>query len=156
MSGKQYFKYAYLSPLVLPFIMLGVEMVLSSIIDWQSGELTGFLLMSVFFGGIPYLIFLIGFYQWIKEKNGKQIHTFSYLFPVFYMFIFLIWIVAYILIVRPKNFDNLFSLLTSEYLWDSYYTFGKIAVIIAYSYIILINLGYWTLRISNKFSVKSN
>lgn len=156
MNAKQYFKYAFLSPLILPFIMPGVEMAIGLIIDWQSSQLTGFLLLSVFFGGIPYLVFLMGFYRWIKDKNGKQIHSMSYLFPVFYMLIFLIWLVFYIPVVRPEKFDNLFSLLTSEYLWSAYYTFGKIAVIIAYSYIILINTGYWALRIGNKFSVNSN
>jgi len=29
--------------------------------------------MTVTFGGIPYLIFLVGFYRWIKDKNKNQI-----------------------------------------------------------------------------------
>ena len=156
MTAKQYFKYAYLSPLILPFLMLGVEMVIGSLTGWNFGELTGLLLMSVFFGGIPYLIFLVGFYRWIKDKSASQIHFSSYLFLVYYMLIFLIWVVVYILMVRPVNFDNLFSFLVSEYLWGFYYTLGKIAVPIAYSYIILINTGYWTLRIGKRFSVNGN
>lgn len=156
MSGKKYFKYAFLSPLILPFIVLLFEKLISSFTSWDTSQLTGLLLMSVTFGGIPYLIFLMGFYRWMKDKSENQIHFSSYLFPVFYMFIFLFWLIAYILIVRPENFDNIFSFLTSEYLWDSYYTFGKIAVAIAYSYIILINIGYWILKIGNKISLNSN
>lgn len=156
MTAKQYFKYAFLSPLIFPVIVLLLETLISSFTGWDFGELTGFLLMTVTLGGIPYLIFLMGFYRWIKDKSESQIHFSSYLFPVFYMLIFLIWLVVYSLIVSPENFDNLFSFLTSEYLWDSYYTFGKIAVVVAYSYILLINLGYWVLKIGNKFSINSN
>ena len=156
MTAKQYFKYAFLSPLILPFIILGVDIVTGSFIDWQSSQLTGFLLATVFIGGIPYLIFLIGFYQWIKDKIGKQIHFFSYLFPVFYLLIFLICLAVYIPIVRPESFDGIFSFLISEHLWDAYFLFGKIAVVVAYLYIILINLGYWVLRIGNMFSGNSN
>jgi len=156
MNAKQYFKYAYLSPLILPFIVMLLEILIGSLTGWDFGELTGLLLLSVFFGGIPYLVFLIGFYQWIKEKNGKQIHAFSYLFPVFYMLVFLIWLAVYIPVVRPESFDNLFSFLISEILWGAYYTFGKLAVVVAYAYIFLINLGYWALRIGNRFSVNRN
>ena len=154
MTGKKYFKYAFLSPLILPFIVLLVEILIGSLTGWNFGELTGLLLGSVFFGGIPYLIFLMGFYRWIKDKSAGQIHFSSYLFPVFYMLIFLICLIVYILIVRPENFDNLLSFLISEQLWGSYYTIGKIAVTIGYSYIILINTGYWVLKIGNKFSIK--
>jgi hypothetical protein len=56
---------------------------------------------------------------------------------------------------RPENFDNLFSFLTGEDLWGFYYMLGKIAVVIAYSYIFLINAGYWALKIANKFSMNS-
>lgn len=151
MSAKKYFKYAYLSPLILPFIVLLLEKLISSFTSWDFGQLTGFLLATVFFGGIPYLIFLVGFYQWIKEKNGKQIHSMSYLFPLFYLLIFLICLAVYIPIVRSERFESIFSFLTSEYLWDAYITFGKIAVVVAYSYIILINLGYWGLKLGNRF-----
>lgn len=156
MSAKRYFKYAFLSPLILPFIMLLFETLISSFTSWDISQLTGFLLMTVTFGGIPYLIFLVGFYRWIKDKSASQIHFSSYLFPVFYMLIFLIWLVVYIPIVRPESFESIFSFLTSESLWDAYVTFGKIAVAVAYSYIILINVGYWVLKIGNKFSMKSN
>jgi len=156
MTAKQYFKYAYLGPLILPFIVLLVEKLIGSLNGWNFGELTGLLLGSVFFGGIPYLIFLVGLYRWIKDKSASQIHFFSYLFPVFYMLIFLIWVVVYILMVRPENFDNLFSFLASDDLWGFYYMLGKIAVVIAYSYIILINAGYWALKIGNKFSVNNH
>jgi len=156
MTAKQYFKYAFLSPLILPFIVLLVEKLIGSLTGWNFGELTGLLLGSVFLGGIPYLIFLIGFYQWIKDKNGKQIHFFSYLFPVFYLLFFLICLAVYIPIVRPESFDGIFSFLTSEHLWDAYFLFGKIAVVVAYLYIILIDAGYWILKIGNKFSKNSN
>ena len=156
MSAKQYFKYAYLCPLVLPFMVLLIETLIRPFMGWHFGQLTGLLLGSVFFGGIPYLIFLIGFYQWIKEKNGTQIHFASYLFPVFYLLVFLIWLIIYILIIRPENFDNIFSLLSSEYLWDAYFTFGKIAVVVAYSYIFLINLGYWVLKICKMLPFNSD
>ena len=156
MTAKQYFKYAYLSPLILPFIVMLFEILIGSLTGWNFGELTGLLLGSIIFGGIPYLIFLVGYYRWIKDKSASQIHFSSYLFPVFYMLIFLIWLIVYILMVRPENFDNLLSFLISEELWGFYYMFGKIAVTIAYSYIILINAGYWVLRLGNKFSVKGN
>lgn len=155
MTAKQYFKYAFLSPLILPFIVLLFEKLIKLLTGWNFGELTGLLLGSVIFGGIPYLIFLVGFYRWIKDKSASQIHLSSYLFPVFYMLIFLIWLVVYILIVKAESFDNIFSFLASEDLWGSYYTFGKIAVAIAYSYIILINAGYWLLKIGNKFSMNN-
>ena len=61
MTAKQYFKYAFLSPLILPFIILGVETVTGLIIDGQLLELTGLLLAKVILGGILYLIFIIGF-----------------------------------------------------------------------------------------------
>ena len=153
MSAKRYFKYAFLSPLILPFIILLFETLISSFSSWDISQLTGFLLMTVTFGGVPYLIFLVGFYRWIKEKNGKQIHAFSYLFPVIYMLVFLICLVIYIPIVRPENFDNIFSFLASENLWDTYYTFGKVAVVVAYSYVFIINLGYWVIKIGKEFSV---
>jgi len=156
MTAKKYFKWVFLSPLILPFVVLLVEQLISLFTGWDFGELTGLLLGSVIFGGIPYLIFLVGFYRWIRGKSENQIHFYSYLFPVFYMLIFLICLVVYIPVVRPESFDNLFSFLTSEYLWDSYYTFGKITVFIAYSYIILINAGYWALKIGNKFSINNN
>jgi len=156
MTAKKYFKWAFLSPLILPFVVLLVEQLISLFTGWGFGQLTGLLVGSVIFGGIPYLIFLVGFYRWMQGKNENQIHFYSYLFPVFYMLIFLICLVVYIPVVRPESFDNLFYFLISEYLWDAYYTFGKIAVVVAYSYIILINLGYWALKIGNKFSVNNN
>jgi hypothetical protein len=53
--------------------MLSFETLINSFTSWDISQLTGFLLMTVTFGGIPYLIFLVGFYRWIKDKNKNQI-----------------------------------------------------------------------------------
>jgi hypothetical protein len=49
MTAKQYFEYAYLSPLILPFLVLLFEILIGSLTGWDFGELTGLLLGSVIF-----------------------------------------------------------------------------------------------------------
>lgn len=158
MTGKKYYYLAFLSPLVLPVLIIAGEAIVELIAGWKVySQLSGFLMLTVLFGGIPYLVFLGAFYWWAKDKIGKQIHYASYLAPIIYLLIFLPFLVTYILItdssalVRdPSKLDSIFSLLISTDLWWAYYLYGKIALVVAYAYIILFNVGYWLLKMSRQ------
>ncbi len=152
MTGKKYYYLAFLSPIFLPIFVMVVEWVY---VLFTGGEIessySGFLMMTILFGGIPYFIFLAGFYLWANYKDGKQIHYFTYLAPIIYVLVFLPYLAAFILVTDPSKLDNIFSFFVSADLWEAYYLYGKIALVVSYAYIILFNIGYWILKANRHF-----
>lgn len=147
MTGKKYYLFAFLGPLFLPIIVMGIETAYGLMTNGGTeGQLSGFLIMSLLFGGIPYVIFLIGFYVWANDKDGKQIHRASYLVPLIYLPIFFCWLVFYyILVTQSVGVGDFFPLLISSELWSGFYVWGKIALALGYAYIFLFNIVYWIL-----------
>lgn len=89
MTGKRYYYLAFLSPIFLPIFVRFIEWVYVLITGGEiEGSYSGFLMMTIIFGGIPHLIFLAGFYLWANDKDEKQIHYFTDLAPVMYVVIF--------------------------------------------------------------------
>lgn len=149
MTGNRYYQVAFLTPLVLPFLLMGLE----ALVAFATGveppnSYSGFLLMSVLFGGIPYLVFLGGFYWWASDKSGKRIHEYSYIAPIVYLIIFFFWLIFYMWLTDAFYLGDFFSFLVSTELWEGYYLWGKVALIVAYGYIFLINISYGILKVS--------
>ncbi len=149
MTGKRYYQLSFLAPLISPFFIVGVEeLVLFATGGQPSGTYSGFLLMSVLFGGIPYLVFLGGFYWWASDKSGKQIHVYSYIAPLLYLIIFFFWLILYMWLTDAVYMEDFFSFLVSSKLWEAFYLYGKIALLVAYGYIFLMNILYGILKVS--------
>jgi len=126
MTGKKYYQLAFLSPLVLPVLVMAGEAILGLIAGWKvNSQFSGFLMMTVIFGGIPYVIFLVGFYVWAADKTGKKIHLYSYIVPIIYLILFFFWLIFFYMLTDPISFSDFFPFLVSSELWEGFFCGAK-------------------------------
>lgn len=72
-------------PLILPLVPLAAS---PTPMNFPGGGVLGFivfvLLFSLILGGVPYLLFLIGAFVWMRDKDADQVRVMVNLSPVIY------------------------------------------------------------------------
>jgi hypothetical protein len=99
-------------------------------------------ILSLFIGGIPYLLFLAGFFFWVPGKDLKSIQRFTLLapllfIPVFVSCVFLVILLQSLSTGSPSQFSSVI---------DWFIAFCLCILLIGYFYVILTNAGYYLLR----------
>lgn len=82
MSVKSYYRWALVLPLLLPAVAW--PLALFNPLPPVLAAVTMYLFWSVLIGGVPYLLFAIGFLLWTRGASGERVRTGILLSPLVY------------------------------------------------------------------------
>lgn len=156
MSEKRYFNYCFLSPLLISMasFFLGPHFGYSeNVILEQATNLVSYLAFTFFYGGLPYLFFLLLYFIWQRGKSGKQIRYFTYLSPFIYTVILLMFSFIFFKITDSNSVSKLMN---EGNFWQINITIAAEALKISTSYIVLFHLLYYTLIKFEKIGIKKS
>lgn len=132
MSVKTYYRWTLLLPLLVPALAWPLLNLLSS---GFAGMAAYLLFLSLLIGGVPYLLFAIGFLLWMRDASDARVHRGILLAPVVYTAVMVVCLTLFLLV------DGTFS--NSS---DSLGTFVGFALAFGYGYVALAELGRLLLR----------
>ncbi|HEU4881576.1 MAG TPA: hypothetical protein VFT45_05005 [Longimicrobium sp.] len=134
MSIRSYYRWALVLPLLVPALVSPLGM-LNPQPPGFTTMLTYLLFMSVLIGGVPYVLFAIGFLLWMRGASDARIRRGILLSPLVYTGVMLLCLTLFLLI------DGTFS--NSS---DSMGMFVGFALLFGYGYVALAELGRLLLR----------
>src|SRR6267142_1989991 len=134
MIAKRYFQFSLLLPLILPAMVL---LLFES--SLRRGSVVFILIFSLYLGGLPYLLFVIGLFFWMRGKDVRQIQRMTFIAPLLFAGFFVICVIAAI----PIQF-----LMIGEVRIEAEVVLQCCVVILAlgYAYVLVANVGYAILR----------
>jgi hypothetical protein len=98
----------------------------------------GTLMMSLVYGGVPYLLLTAGLLWWSRDKSAAEFRRVAYWSPLFLVPIFTICLVVYLLVEGSLELG-----------WTAAWTFGFFALyilIIGYVYVLAVDYAATILR----------
>ena len=100
---------------------------------------------SLFVGGVPYIVFLVGILIWTYGKSTLQVRRMTNVAP----FLFLVVFAGFAAIVEiarlSQNRAGLIPISLSADLYFIAYLYGLV-LLLGYSYVLLMNLGFYLFR----------
>ncbi|HEX6036512.1 hypothetical protein [Longimicrobium sp.] len=84
MSIQNYYRWALLLPFAVPGVLSLLALVPEPRIPQPVGALLMFLFYSVLIGGIPYVLFALGFLVWSWGRDARSVRTAIYVSPLTY------------------------------------------------------------------------
>jgi hypothetical protein len=140
MKARLYFQLSFLLPIILPLLAW-----LTAGFNSNLGNgISTVLILSLVVGGIPYLLFLAGFFCWVPGNDLRSIQRFTFLAPLLFIPVFL---ACGFVVMLPKM--RLGEELRNMIDWVL--GFSYLILIVGYFYVILVNAGYYLLRFAGFF-----
>jgi len=132
---KVYFYVSLLFPLLIPLLASIFENTLASVFQ-----------LSIYLGGIPYVLFALGLFVWLKNKPNAVVLRLSWAAPILFLPIFSVYIIIHQISrdwVSISDFSafDVISLLVG---------YSVYVVIFGYFYVILMHLLY---RLLDKLNI---
>lgn len=134
MSLKSYYRWALVLPLLLP--ALASPLALLNPLPPLLAVLTMYLFWSVLIGGVPYLLFAIGFLLWTRGASEKRVRAGILLSPLVYTAVLMVCFTALLLLDGNASGNG-----------DSLRIFGVFGLLFGYAYVGLAELGRVLLRL---------
>ena len=135
MKGKRYFQVSLLLPLIVPLIVL-----LFFKPSFAYGGVTMILTFSLYLGGIPYVLFVIGLFFWMRRKDAREIQRMTFISPLLYAGFFVLCAVAFVpiqyLLIGDVRIEANVVLLCCV-----------VILVLGYSYVLVVNAGYAVLKL---------
>ncbi|WP_420129349.1 hypothetical protein [Longimicrobium sp.] len=131
MSVKTYYRWALLLPLLVP----ALAWLLQGLLPGSAAAMAYLLFMSVVIGGVPYLLFAIGFLLWMRGASDARVHRGILLAPLTYTVVLVICLTLFLLVDGTLSNSS-----------DSLGTFVGFALVFGYGYVALAELGRALLR----------
>jgi uncharacterized membrane protein len=130
MSAKRYFQLSLLLPLILPVIVL-----LLFEPSFANGGIVLILMFSLYFGALPYLLFVIGLLFWMRRKDVREIQRMTFIAPLVFTGFFITCVIT----VIPIQL-----LMIGEVRIEADVVFQCCVVILTlgYAYVLVANAGY--------------
>lgn len=125
-TAKRYFQLSLIAPIVVPILFF----------PFHESALFALMLISLVFGGVPYVLFSLAVFVWSRDKTTEQLKHFSYFAPfIFGLFLALFYFV-YSLAFEQKD-------LNIRYLASLLGLFALYGIGMGYAYVLIVNLGYF-------------
>lgn len=128
MSVKSYYRWTLVLPLLLP--ALASPLALFNPLPPLPAAVLMFLFWSVLIGGVPYLLFAIGFLLWTRGASGERVRRGILVSPLVYTAVLMICFTA-LLVVEGNTSSN----------GDSLSIFGVFGLLFGYGYVGLAEVG---------------
>lgn len=145
MTEKEFFKKSFFAPLIFPLVAYIIALLFppySIVKEWAV-----FLIVSIILGGILYLVFLVIFYWWQQDKNGKQVRQFTYAAP----FIFTVIFVVLLFLVAILSEMVSIEIFTNEVFILSTYT-----LLTSSGYVLATNIVFYIFKFSGMIPLQEN
>ena len=84
MTLQNYYRWALLLPLVVPAVFSLLALVPEPRVPQAVGALLMFLFYSLLIGGIPYVLFALGFLVWSRGRDARSVRKAIYVSPLTY------------------------------------------------------------------------
>lgn len=84
MSLQNYYRWALLLPFAVPGVLSLLALVPERHLPQTLGALLMFLFYSVLIGGIPYVLFALGFLVWSRGRDARSVRAAIYFSPLTY------------------------------------------------------------------------
>lgn len=133
MTIQTYYRAALLLPLAVPALFS-----LGLLVEDKPALLGGimfYLYGSLLFGGIPYVLFAVGFLRWMRGRTTREVRAAILLAPVIYAVLLMLCLFVF-LIVDSTLGQN----------WNTIWSMGGFGVVFGYAYVLLAELGRLILR----------
>lgn len=131
MSIQNYYRWSLLLPIALPGVSLLLGLVDEPRIPGGVGVFLTFLFYSMLIGGIPYVLFAIGFLLWSRGRDADSVRTAARVSPFLYTVVLMACFVAF----AAWNGD-----LGSDRTGEAMATIGGFALVFGYGYVALAEL----------------
>ena len=143
MQAISYFRLSLAVPLLVPLFAVAFNP-LNHVVSGSSEAtantwLTGFLPLSLIFGGVPYLVFAGAVLLWSRGRTARAIYGLSFVSPLLFTAVFVTLWTSFILIAEgiPGGFEDVLTA-------GGYY--ALICVGLGYVYVALVHAMYAVLR----------
>lgn len=131
MSIQNYYRWALLLPLVVPGVFSVLALVPESRVPAPLGLLLMLLFYSVFLGGIPYVVFVLGFLAWSRGRNAASMRRAIHVSPLVYA-----GVLSFCLLIYAAWSGDLLHASTGGTLA----LFASCALVFGYGYVLLAEL----------------
>ncbi len=135
MKGKRYFQVSLFLPLIVPLIVL-----LLFEPSFAYGRVVLILIFSLYLGGVPYLLFLIGLFFWMRRKDARDIQRMTFISPLLFAGFFVLCAVA----VVPIQYLMIGQVRIEA---DVVFQCSVVILVLGYSYVLVVNAGYVILKL---------
>lgn len=133
MTTRNYYRAALLLPLAVPAILS-----LGLLVEDKPGLLAGimfYLFGSLLFGGIPYVLFAVGFLWWMRERTTREVQTAIRIAPLVYAIVLMFCLFVFLVVDGTLGRSA-----------DTIWAMGGFGVVFGYAYVLLAELGRLILR----------
>lgn len=141
---KRFLQVSLFSPLVAPplIIFIGSPLVLGLEVSGLAALVGFVLIFSLILGGVPYLLFLVGLFAWMRNKETDQVRQMIHLSPLLFIPVLMACalIVGVIGAIAESNPSGLFAGLGLGLFCSVF------ALILGYSYVGLIDIAFLLFR----------
>ena len=135
MKGKRYFQASLFLPLIVPVIVL-----LLFEPSFAYGGVVFILIFSLFLGGIPYLLFLIGLFVWMRKKDVHAVQRMTFFAPLLFAPMFVFCALAAV----PIQYLMIGEVRIEA---DVVFQCCVVILVLGYAYVLVVNAGYGVLRL---------
>ena len=137
MEYERFVRRALLLPIAVP-VLVSPLLLLDGVEATNTfGDIVAFLLWSLLFGGIPYLVFLIAFLAWMRDKPAGRVRRAVLLAPITYGAVLGVAILLMTLVSGREN--DAVKLLASSGI------FAGMGVALGYVYVVVTEGAWWLL-----------
>lgn len=137
MTPIQYYKASLALPIVLPFLLHVGWALLNREGQWNHGtlaETSSFLLFSLLFGGLPYLVLVGGILWYFDPSDAAWYRRMSWWLPLIFG-LFLGMCMFVLRFIEDRHFA-----------WENALTFFLMGVTVGYPYVLLTHAGFYLLE----------
>lgn len=135
MIAKRYLQFSFLLPLIVPSLIL-----LTAKTTFAYGAIIPILTFSLFLGGLPYLLFIIGLLICTRRKDASAIQRITFIAPLLFIPVFLLCVLVFIPIQL---------LMIGDVTVEANVVVGCciVILILGYIYVAVVNAGYAILKV---------
>jgi hypothetical protein len=131
-SAKRYFQLSFIGPIILPLTLLPFGYSKSFL-----GEMSQFLLFSMIFGGIPYVLMLGLLFFICRGRDGRQMQIITLITPLLFTGILVFCYLILAIYHQEKSLKTIIPLIP---------ILAVVSVILGYVYVLIVNLIYYLLK----------
>jgi hypothetical protein len=136
MEYDRYVRRALLMPIVVPLAAAAL-LLIDRVEHTPVGEFSILVTWSLLVGGIPYLVFLIGFHRWMRGKTEPRIRRALRLAPLCYVPVLALFALPLAVASNHGSLDSETLLVVA--------LFGGMGLAFGYGYVLLAELGWMLL-----------
>lgn len=136
-STRAFFRGSFALPLVLPLFAMLLLLSMGEVNPEGMAGISMFVLLSGIIGGIPYLLLMVRFIYWSKNKAVRKLRQFTYVAPLLFAVLLITILFMYASVINnvPSKENMEYSLLLGGY-----------GVVVGYAYVIGVHALYWVFR----------